>query len=246
MREQKKTGRKLGSTLKMEWYEELDYDENPFEINSRLVGQESILDESFYTIMSGNILIVEGEDGIGKTKLLQEVVHKFGGKGKIIYIDSKNIDKELNIEEVVVKKNGLAGYLLKKYPKRMILLLDDVENLSKKNSERIKYLFDMNHLKSVIFTTKDSDKLEFTEGLNQRIRKTINLETLSDYEAVQLVRDKIGNNCMTDRMIKEVYRESNKNIKKFLNNCEMVCKAYMDNKEITEKDVKDILKKEAN
>jgi hypothetical protein len=47
-------------------------------------------------------------------------------------------------------------------------------------------------------------------------------------------------------MIKEVYRESNKNIKKFLNNCEMVCKAYMDNKEITEKDVKDILKKEAN
>ncbi len=230
----------------MEWYEELDYDENPFEINTRLVGQESVLDESFYTIMSGNLLIVEGEEGTGKTKLLQEVVHKFGGKGKIIYIDSKKLDKQLNIEDVVVKKNGLSGYLFKKYPQKMILLLDDIENLSERNCERIKYLFDMNHLKSVIFTTKDSEKLKFTEGLNQRIRKTINLETLSDYEAVQMVRDKIGNNCMTDRMIKEVYRESNKNIKKFLGNCELVCKAYLDNNEISEKDVKDILKKEGN
>ena len=228
----------------MEWYEELDYDENPFEVNTRMVGQENLLDEAYYTIMSGNILVIEGEEGTGKTKLLREVIRKFGGKGKVVYLNSKQIEKELNIEDTVVKKSGFMGWLFKKYPKNMILLLDDVENLSEKNNERIKYLFDMNHLKAVIFATKNPNKLNFTESLFQRIRKKMQVETLSDYEAVQVIREKVGNNCLNDRIIKEVYHQSDKNMKKFLENAEMVCKAYVDNKEISEKDVGNILAKE--
>tara|TARA_Y100000310_G_C20433113_1_gene692444 strand:- start:171 stop:863 length:693 start_codon:yes stop_codon:yes gene_type:complete len=228
----------------MEWYEELDYDENPFEVNTRMVGQENLLDEAYYTIMSGNILVIEGEEGTGKTKLLREVIRKFGGKGKVVYLNSKQIEKELNIEDTVVKKSGFMGWLFKKYPKNMILLLDDVENLSEKNNERIKYLFDMNHLKAVIFATKNPNKLNFTESLFQRIRKNMQVETLSDYEAVQVIREKVGNNCLNDRIIKEVYHQSDKNMKKFLENAEMVCKAYVDNKEISEKDVGNILAKE--
>lgn len=228
----------------MEWYEELDFDENPFEIKTRMVGQENILDEAYYTIMSGNILIVEGPQGTGKTKLLQEVVKKFGGRGKIIYLNGKKLEKELNIENVVTQKNGILGALFKKMPKNMILLMDDVEHLSERNYERIKYLFDMNHLRAVIFATKDADKLKFTESLRQRIRKTMPIETLSDYEAVQVIREKLGNNCMNDRVIKETFHQSEKNMKKFLENAETVCKAYIDNKEINEKDVSNILKKE--
>ncbi len=228
----------------MEWYEELDYDENPFEVNTRMVGQENLLDEAYYTIMSGNILVIEGDEGTGKTKLLREVIRKFGGKGKVAYLNSKQIEKELNIEDIVVKKSGFMGWLFKKYPKNMVLLLDDVEKLSEKNSERIKYLFDMNHLKAVIFATKDAEKLKFTESLLQRVRKNMEIETLSDYEAVQVIREKVGNNCLNDRIIKEVYHQSNKNMKKFLEKAETVCKAYVDNKEINEKDVEKILAKE--
>ncbi|MBT4174192.1 AAA family ATPase [archaeon] len=228
----------------MEWYEELDYDENPFEVNTRMVGQENLLDEAYYTIMSGNILVIEGDEGTGKTKLLREVIRKFGGKGKVVYMNSKQIEKELNIEDIVVKKSGFMGWLFKKYPKNMVLLLDDVEKLSEKNNERIKYLFDMNHIKAVIFATKNPNKLNFTESLLQRIRKNMQVETLSDYEAVQVIREKVGNNCLNDRIIKEVYHQSDKNMKKFLENSETVCKAYVDNKEITEKDVNKILAKE--
>ena len=159
----------------MEWYEEIDFDENPFEIRTRMVGQENILDEAYYTIMSGNILVIEGSQGTGKTKLLQEVVKKFGGKGRIVYLNGKNIEKALNIEGVVTKKNGFFGALFKKMPKNMILLLDDVEHISERNYERIKYLFDMNHLRAVIFATKDANKLNFTESLNQRIRRTMDI-----------------------------------------------------------------------
>ena len=86
---------------------------------------------------------------------MKEVIKKFGGKGDIAFIDCKELDKELNVEKVIINKNGLSGWLFKKYPKNMILLLDNVEFLSNKNMERIKYFYDSNHLRAVIITTKD-------------------------------------------------------------------------------------------
>ena len=67
----------LGEWNKMEWYEELDFDENPLEIETRYVGNEVLLDEVFYSIISGNILVIEGEKGSGKTRVLKEVIRKF-------------------------------------------------------------------------------------------------------------------------------------------------------------------------
>ncbi len=227
----------------MEWYEELDFDENPLKKETRCVGNEEILKEASYSIMSGNMLIIEGTPGTGKTKLLREVIKQFGGYGRVAYVNCKELSQELNVEDVLIKKNGILGWLCKKYPKNMILLLDDVEHLSSRNMERIKYFFDSNHLRSVIITTKDTEKLKLSESIKQRIRKVIQLHVLSEYEAVQLFRDKLGEGMLSDRAIKAIYQCSNKNTQMFLNNCEHVCKAYVTNKNITEDDVKKILER---
>jgi predicted AAA+ superfamily ATPase len=225
----------------MEWYEELDFDENPFTTQSRYVGNENVLDEVFYSIVSGNILVIQGDLGAGKTRILHEVIRKFGGQGRVAYINCKELNKELNVEGVIKNKNGVLGKLFNAEPKNMILLLDDVEHLSEKNMERIKYYFDRNHLRSVILATDDLEKLQLNESIQQRIRKLILLTSLSDYEAVQVVRDKIGEQILNDRVIKETYHQSEKNMKKFLNNCELVCQAYLGNKDLKEGDVSTIL-----
>jgi len=71
----------------MEWYEELDFDENPFAVDSKYVGNEDLLEEVFYSIVSGNIIIIEGGKGTGKTRVMKAIIRKFGGKGKIAYVD---------------------------------------------------------------------------------------------------------------------------------------------------------------
>jgi predicted ATP-dependent serine protease len=225
----------------MEWYEELDFDENPFTTQTRYVGNENVLDEVFYSIVSGNILVLQGEIGAGKTRILHEVIRKFGGQGRVAYINCQQIDKKLNVERVIKNKNGVLGKLFKVEPKNMILLLDDVEFLSEKNMERIKYYFDRNHIRSIIFATDNMSKLNLNESIQQRIRKIITLTTLSDYEAVQVVRDKIGEEILNDRVIKETYHQSGKNMRKFLDNCELVCQAYLGNKELKEGDIETIL-----
>ncbi|MDP3918453.1 MAG: ATP-binding protein [Nanoarchaeota archaeon] len=229
----------------MEWYEELDFDENPLNTETRYIGNEIVLDEVFYSIVSNNILIIQGNQGSGKTKILKEVIKKYGGFGKVAFINCKKLEKELNIENVIKNQNGLIGRLLNKDPKNMILLLDDVENLTERNMERIKYYFDRNYLRSVIITTTDLESLNLNESIKQRVRKIITLKSLSDYEAVQVARDKLGENLLNDRIIKTTYHESDKNMKKFLNNCELVCKAYIANKDIKEEDVRKIITKEA-
>lgn len=227
----------------MEWYEELDYDEDPLKKETRCVGNEDILKETYYSIMSGNMLVLEGGKGTGKTKILREVIKQFAGYGRVAYVNCKELNQELNVEDVLIKKNGLLGWIFKKYPKNMILLLDDVEHLSSRNMERIKYFFDSNHLRSVIITTKEFEKLKLSESLKQRIRKVIQLHTLSEYEAVQVFRDKVGEGMLGDRVIKTIYQLSQKNTQIFLNNCEHVCKAYVTNKNITEDDVKKIVER---
>ena len=223
----------------MEWYEELDFDENPFQVDSKYVGNEDLVDEVFYSIMAGNIVIVESEQGMGKTRVMKEVVKKFRGRGKLVYVNGKNLDKELNVEKIMNKKKGL----FRKNPKNMVLLLDDVEHISEKNMERIKYYFDQNYVRTVILATSKPEELNLTDSLKQRVWKKVKLNALSDYEAVQVVREKIGDDILTDRVIKAVYKESGKNMKKFMENCEEICKAYIDNKDIKEDEVKSIIER---
>src|SRR3989344_1135071 len=102
------------------WYEKLDFDENPFK-NGDLINYQDLIDEILYTISSGNILFIEGKEGTGKTALLKEAIKKFGGKGKIAYIDCNKVDNP-NIEDVITKKSSFFAKLSGKKPKDMIVL----------------------------------------------------------------------------------------------------------------------------
>ena len=225
----------------MEWFEELNFDSNPFTRETKTVGYEDVLEESDYTIVSGNILFIEDEKGNGKTKVLKEVIRKFGGHGKIIYVDCMKLEKELNVERLLKDANGVMGRLMNQKPKNMILLLDNIEHLSSRNCERIKYYYDQNHLRSVIFTGSSLEKLNLPGSLKHRIHKVMKLEPLTDYEAVQIVRDKIGYDILTDRMLKDIWKFSGKTVKEYLMNCERVCKVFAQKKELKEEDIHKIL-----
>ena len=222
-----------------EWYEELDYDENPFNIESRTYGFDNLISEIDYAINAGNIVLVEGSEGTGKTKLLREVIRKYGGFRKVAYVDCKKLD-DPNIELLLKKRNGMLGMLLNLKPKNMIVLLDDIDKLSDKNCERIKYFFDQNYIRSAILSTRASSALRCSDGVRQRISKVVKMKPLSDYEAVQLVKEKVGD-LLSDHLTKEVYALSNRNVKTFLRNCEKVSAVALKQKEISKEELQKIV-----
>jgi len=233
------------------WYEELGYDENPFELNPfkidfKLANRKSEAEELLYRIEAGTIMLIEGKEGSGKTALLKHAIDNFKGKGKVIYINGDKLSKRLDVEELLIKRAGLIrGRLLKKKPKGMILLFDNVHQLTRKNCEKIKFYFDQDYLKSVVFTASSYNNVEFTESLRDRIgERIIRLNSLKEEDAVQIVKDRFKEDFLTEDIIREIYRNSNKNLKKFLNDSFFIAEHIFNNdkKKIEKNEVKSILK----
>jgi len=227
----------------MEWYEEFDFDENPFMDNedTELIGYEDLLDEINYRIASNNVLFIEGKEGRGKTALLRKTIDKFKGSGKLVYLNGKKLDGSFNIEDVLKKKQGLFSG---KRPKNMILLMDEVQSLSKKNNERLKYYYDQNYIKSIIFTSDSLKSVNFTPSMVERVSKVVKLNDLSEDEAVEAVQRRLNyKELINEDLIKKIWKHSKKNVKDFMRLCEQACKNAVENKrkEVTEEDINAVL-----
>ena len=233
----------------MEWYEELDFDENPFDTNpikfsNKLVGIDDISEELTYRINAGSIVFVQGKKGNGKTALLWNIIKRFRGRGKLIYVDCAALESDLNIEGLLVRKHGLIGGLLGVKPRGMILLLDNVSELSNRNMERVKYFFDEGYLNSVIFTGLDFKAVGFSKSLKDRIGKRIlTLKELEPFQAVTAIRNRIGDTeIISDELIEAAFIKSGKNMLAFLKNLEKVFSKIVESKKqkITKEDLRSI------
>lgn len=208
------------------WYKHLGYLENPFVLNpfkerSSLIGQEEILNDSLYFIESGSIVFIEGKSGSGKTKFLRELMKSF--QGRVIYVNAAKLTKTLNIEDLLRGKNGLAGKLFGSKPKDMILFLDNIDELSVVNLERLKYYFDQGYLQSVVCSGQKFDKVGFPPSLAQRIGSRIfKLNSLNEDQAVQLALNRLDENIdaqeplIETKHLKEIFSKAKKNPKTYL------------------------------
>lgn len=209
----------------MEWYEELDFEQDPFidTEDTRLVGYEDTIQEIFYRIAAGDMLFIEGKEGSGRTALLKRIISRFKGRGKIIYLDGKKLEKNVNLAETLKKSTGFWKRIMGREPSNMILLMDDVEELTKKNSERIKYFYDQNYIRAVIFTGTNYRMVGFTDSLKDRISKVIKIKEPTEDEAVEIVKARLNNNpAMPEGIIRELYKRAGKNMRILMIYCSKV------------------------
>ena len=214
------------------WYKQLGYYENPFVLSpfkedTPLVGQTKHLEDALYYIKSGSIIFIQGAEGTGKTKFLRQLMKDF--RGRIIYVNAAKLTKTLNIEELLRGKNGVKGRLFGKKPKDMILCLDNIDELSLVNLERLKFFFDQGYLQSIICTGKSFKKVGFPPSLAQRIgQRIIKLTPMTENQAVELALKRLDEEAeaadpiISASFIKKIFAASKKNPKHFLINLHRV------------------------
>jgi Cdc6-like AAA superfamily ATPase len=215
----------------MEWFKEMGYEENPLGIDTvgtiyEMADREKEAKEVLYRILSKNMLVIEGKPGFGKTMLLMYAVDNFKGRGKVIYVNATKLNKKLDIEDLLRKRYGFVkGKILGMMPRRMILLLDNVEKLSQKNCEKIRYYFDQDYLSSVVFTCTDYDKLEITDALRSRIgKRIIKLEPLPKETFTEMVVERTeASNILSREFIDKAYDTAPGNVKKALAILDKAC-----------------------
>jgi len=232
------------------WYKKLGYYENPFLINpmketNDLIGQEKQLKDTIYYTQSGSLVFIQAPKGSGKTKFLRTVIKNF--PGRIIYVNAAKLKKTLNVEDLLRRKNGLSGKIFGSKPRDMILIIDNVDELSKVNMERIKFYYDQGFLRSVIFSGTNFKRIDFPESMRTRIgKRIIQLDELKKSEAVRLAMDRLDESLDEDdslikkSQIEKIYESSRRNPRMFLINLHRIFEEmYFDEaKQVTAKHLK--------
>ncbi len=229
---------------KLTWYHELGFYSNPFSIkpaafHNDLFGYDILIDKLNEQVYNSNILFIHGAYGTGKTTILKKIINEFRGKRKVIYYNCNKHEGSIDFDGLLIGAGNFFSRLFKIKKKNMIMLLDEAQDLNKKDMDNVKTYFEQDFFRSVIFVSKKED-IFLPVGIKKIIGKNYyDLNNISQDEAVTMIRKRIGDlQFLSDEMIIRIFKR-NKNPRAFLKNCEDVCRnTFNDGAEkVTSKDV---------
>ncbi|MBC8501056.1 MAG: AAA family ATPase [Nanoarchaeota archaeon] len=211
------------------WYQTLGFFNNPFSIkpaafHEELVGPQKIIKNISNKIASGNVCFVLGAYGAGKTTMMKKIINRFRGEKKVIYYSCNRREGSINFDELLYGRSWYSRVFRIK-PKDMILLLDEVQELNRKEQLDVVDYYKDGYFQSVALVTKGKREVRLTNELKKLVGKNVfKLSNIKAKDVVDLVRRRIGPlPLLSDAMIKKIHK-MNPNPRAILENCEDVCR----------------------
>lgn len=217
------------------WFKQLGYTENPFTIkpgasNFELEGYSKAIQKLLSGIKKGEIWFVEGAYGIGKTSTLKNIIHKFGGKKRLVYYSANRAESGINFDSLLMGRT-MFNKMFKVMPKDMILMLDEAQNMIRTDFEQIEKLMEAGNISSVIFVSDDIRNVKFTPHIKKLLgAHLIQLSSFfGEKQAVSMIKKRMnGEKFLSDDVIKHIYSKSGKNPRNMLENTEDLTKYVID------------------
>ncbi len=208
------------------WYEELGFEENPFSMKPRatdMIGQEKVNQEILDKIESGQLILLKGEYGSGKTTTLKTIINDYLGEGKIIYYSCNTTEKTIPFNKLLIGRNSFFKRLINIKSRDAILLLDEAQDLKPGEMEKIVDLYDQGYFKSIVLVSKKEVLL--TEDLRDLVEEnTYKLGELTPQQAVELIQGRLeGHEILNEEMTQAIY-DLDRNPRAVLANCEDSCR----------------------
>jgi len=131
------------------WYKSYKWTQNPFnaKFNTHLVGYDNQKELLKSYVQSGDMCMLTGEAGTGKTSLLKWLQKNVRGH-KMIYLSAEGIDEFFNLEKHV------RTFIRKK---KVVLLLDEAQFCDETVRMQLKRLWDSGKIKSVVVAQLNAD-----------------------------------------------------------------------------------------
>lgn len=198
------------------WYKKYGWDNNPFSVkwSTELIGYEKERELLLNYVSAGDMCIVVGEPGTGKTSLLKWLKRQMGFMQKGIYLNAENMSDEFNLRKHVGKP------LIRK----RVLMLDEAHHCDELFVKDMKALWDGNILRSVAIA-QIGNKMDYPESFTNRVGgRIIRLSGMGFEEAKQLIEMRTeGKNPFSDEVIELLVNDAKNNPRRILENCEQLC-----------------------
>ena len=207
------------------WYLRYGWIENPFIVkpNSFLVGREEIKEKLINYIQSDTISVILGDVGTGKTSLLFWL--KENAAKNAIYVDASQIKDEKSVYKILKKNRTFSDFIQRrKYPKDVVLLIDEAQLISTSMIQFLRRLWDNNIIKSMIVSYQNIDFSNLDEPFKHRFGdRIIKIEPLNSNDVIELINIRTTwSNTFTTDALEYIRHYSNSNPRKILENSEKV------------------------
>ncbi len=124
-----------------QWHQKVGFKKYPLDPRSNpdLIAVDDIEETLVTYIKQGNMCLLCGLTGSGKTSMLQKIMSNTGLKNfEFLYISADGIKKDKDITDLVKDKMSLLERILFRKPKNLIILLDECQVASRVLTESIK------------------------------------------------------------------------------------------------------------
>lgn len=215
------------------WYNKIGFFSNPFSIkpaafHNELFGHNQTIKKVNEKIENSKVVFLSGNYGTGKTTVLKGIIRnfkqgKFEGKN-VIYYNCNQSEKPIDYYRLLVNAGGFLRRLFRIRKKNMIILLDEIQDMNKKDMTQLKKYYTDGFFRAIVLVSKYDD-VELTDELKSVIGKNkFKLENMSKNEAIKMIRKRIGDlKFISNDMIIKIFNK-NENSRSFLKNCEDVCR----------------------
>ncbi len=235
------------------WFKELGFNNNPFSIkpaafHDQVVGFDKIVDEISYGILNNKLLIVDGDYGNGKSSILKRLLNDFGGKKQVIYYSCNRMDSRLNVKMLLNGRYGFVGKLFDIKPKEIIMLLDEAQELTAKDYERLYSYYQEGYIKAIVLVGKGIKKNEIVSSFKAHIEE-VSMHKMNEELALQVIKRRVGElPLLPDPIVRKIYQRSDNNVRLMLKICEEVCKKAIESgrKRVTEDFLKQFFQERDN
>jgi arsenate reductase-like glutaredoxin family protein len=185
----------------VQWFSKLGFSQYPLDArsNPNLVGVDDIEKKLIEYILQGNMCLLCGLTGTGKTSMIQRIMLSNQLKDfELFYVSSDGVKKDRDIDDLVKEKMSIFARLLFMKPKNMIIFLDECQLASRVLTESIKSKWnetkgDRKVIHSVV-VSQISPRLQsnFSGSFMDRLgKRVIKMKKLSSDQLEEVLRSRL-------------------------------------------------------
>ncbi len=222
------------------WFEKFGFKKNPLDVrsNPNLIGVEEIENTLLQYIKQGQICMLSGFTGSGKTSMLERLQRHVGlSDYKFIFISGDRIKPEHDIEKELDRGRNFFEKLIMRKPRNYIVMLDESHEISRYVTETVKGLWNSKSNKDygvhsvVICQIDDALHTNFSGSFQDRMgNKHLRMRKLKNFELKKVlskrltIRDKDYSESFNDEAMKLILASSGGSVRALL---DMVSHIFM-------------------
>lgn len=187
-----------------QWFEKLKFKHYPLDSRSNpdLVGVDDIEQKLLSYILQGNMCLLCGLTGTGKTSMIQKIMIRPELKSfNTLYVSADGLKKDKDIVDLVKEKMSILDLILFKKPKNVIIFLDECQLATRQLTESIKSKWNETYssgdkvIHSVVVCQIDSRlQSNFSGSFMDRLgKRVLRMKKLKASELEEILRRRLNN-----------------------------------------------------